>query len=79
MSQDDDFDHDEFLRRLGKRVAKARRSQGYSQDRLCLEAFLARGTLSKIEAGLRDARASTLYKIAEVLGVPIGRFFEFRM
>lgn len=72
----DDFGHEEFLVRLGKRIAKVRRSKGYSQDRLSLEASLARGTLSRIEAGQRDPRASTLAKLAEVLEVPVGKFFE---
>lgn len=75
MSQEE-FDRNDFLRRLGKRIAKVRKSKGYSQDRLSLEASIARGTLSKIEAGLRDPRASTIFKIAEILEVSPGRLFE---
>lgn len=78
MSQYDDLGHEKFLKRLGKQIAKVRKSKGYSQDRLSLEAGLARGTLSKIEAGMRDSRASTLYRIAETLDQPIGRLFDFK-
>jgi len=75
MSQIDpkseEFDVKTFLRELGSRIAKVRASRGYSQDRLCLEAGFARGTLSKIESGLVDPKASTLARIAETLDVPL--------
>lgn len=75
MEKSDDFDKPSFRKALGKRIAKVRRSKGYSQDRLCLEAGFSRGTMSKIEAGLSDPKASTLFRIAEVLDVPIGKLF----
>lgn len=78
MYDEDDFDHEDFLAKLGKTIARVRKSKGYSQDRLTVEAGLARGTVSKIESGLRDTRASTLFKIAEVLEVPVSKLFEFR-
>ena len=43
-----------FLKKLGAQVAKTRKSKGYSQDRLYLEAGFSRGTVSKIENGLVD-------------------------
>lgn len=78
MAQDDDFDLPEFRLKLGRQVSRARKSKGYSMDRLALEAGFSRGTMSKIEAGISDARASTLFRAAEILDVPIGRFFEFK-
>ncbi len=75
---DDDFNHNEFLRCLGKHVCRIRTEAGYSQDRLCDEAGLARGTVSKIENGLRDSRASTLVRIAEVLGIRPGKLLNFK-
>jgi len=80
MSKDEvEFDQKEMLKRLGKHVEKLRVSKGYSQDRLQLEAGLARGTVSKVERGLRDSRASTLIKIAQTIGVPPKRIFDFKI
>ena len=77
MQEDDEFNKKEFLSKLGAHISRVRRSKGYSQDRLCLEAGFARGTLSRIEAGLVDPRASTLYRIADVLEIHPRRIFEF--
>ena len=71
-----DFDKSKFLVRLGEHIAKVRAAKGYSQDRLCLEAGFARGTLSKIENGLVDPKASTLARIAEIIGVPSKRLLD---
>jgi transcriptional regulator with XRE-family HTH domain len=77
MQEDEnDFDQEVFLSRLGTHIAKVRASRGYSQDRLCLEAGLARGTLSKIENGLVDPKASTLARTAETLGVPLKKLMD---
>ena len=72
-----DFNKKAFLRNLGSRIAKLRASQGYSQDRLCLEAGFARGTLSKIESGLVDPKASTLARVADVLEIPLKKLTDF--
>lgn len=71
------FNKEDFLIRLGAHIARLRRSKGYSQDRLCLEAGFARGTLSRIEAGLVDPRASTIARIADTLGLQRKKFLEF--
>lgn len=72
MDDPDDFNKEDFLEGLGKHIAKVRRSKGYSQDRTCLEAGLARSTLSKIENGLVEPKISTLALVAIVsdLSVP---------
>lgn len=72
----EDFNTREFLMKFGDRLAKLRLSKGYSQDRVCLEAGLARGTLSKIEAGKVDPKLTTLARIAETLGVPLKKLTE---
>lgn len=61
----------EFLKKLGEHVAKIRKSKGYSQDRLYLEAGFSRGTMSKIENGLVNPQIITLRKIAKTIGVPL--------
>lgn len=78
MDQDDDFDKAAFLEQLGKTITKIRKSKGFSQDRLSLEGGVSRGVLYRIETGQSDPQATTLAKIAEVLDIPIGRFFEFK-
>jgi DNA-binding XRE family transcriptional regulator len=75
--EEDEFNKKTFLAQHGAHIARLRKSQGYSQDRLCLEAGFARGTLSRIEAGLVDPRASTMARIADTLGIQRKRFFEF--
>jgi transcriptional regulator with XRE-family HTH domain len=74
-----DFDHQQVLKRLGAHIAKVRASRGYSQDRLQLESGLARGTVSKIENGLRDPKASTLIKIALTIGVSPRKLLEVKL
>ena len=74
--EDGEFNKRDFLVRLGSRIAKTRASKGYSQDRLCLEAGFARGTLSKIESGLVDPKATTLARIAETIGIPLKKLID---
>ena len=65
-----------FLRKLGVQIEKIRRSKGYSQDRLILEAGFSRGTISKIESGSVDPQIWTLAKIARTIGVPLARLIS---
>lgn len=76
MDNPEDFEKEEFLDRLGKHIAKVRRSKGSSQDRTCLEAGLARGTLSKIENGLVDPKISTLALVAITIGVSLRKLTD---
>ena len=75
--EEEDFNRKDFLAQLGAHIARLRRMRGYSQDRLCLEAGFARGTLSRIEAGLVDPKASTLARIADTLNLQRKKFLEF--
>jgi transcriptional regulator with XRE-family HTH domain len=76
-ARDEDFNKKAFLRDLGSHIAKLRASRGYSQDRLCLEAGFARGTLSKIESGLVDPKASSLARIAATIDVSLKKLTDF--
>ena len=69
----EDFNKARFLKTLGKQIARLRKSRGYSQDRVCLEAGLSRGALSKIEAGKVEPKISTLALISITIGVPLGK------
>lgn len=69
----EDFKKERFLADLGQHIAKVRKSKGYSQDRVCLEAGLSRGALSKIESGRVEPKISTLALIAITIGVPLAK------
>lgn len=75
---DEEFNKAPFLRALGANVARLRKSKGYSQDRLALEAGFSRGTLSKIEKGMVDPQATTLARIAATIGVPLPKIMEIK-
>lgn len=67
----------QFLKQLGSHIARVRKSKGYSQDRLYLEAGFSRGTVSKIENGLVNPQIITLMKIAKTIGIPISVLLDF--
>ncbi len=69
----EDFKKERILKDLGLHIAKVRKSKGYSQDRVCLEARLSRGALSKIESGRVEPKISTLALIAITIGVPLAK------
>jgi transcriptional regulator with XRE-family HTH domain len=69
----EDFDYENFRKRLGANIAKIRKSKGYSQDRVCLEAGLSRGALSKIESGKVEPKLSTLALIAVTIDVTLSK------
>ncbi len=70
-------DEADYLKRLGKHIAKIRKSKGYTQDQLYLAAGFSQGTVSKIENGLVDPQILTLLKMAETMGVPLKRLLDF--
>lgn len=69
----EDFKKERFLKDLGQHIAKVRKSKGYSQDKVCLEAGLSRGALSKIESGRVEPKISTLALIAITIDVPLSK------
>lgn len=79
MENPEDFNNGKFLKRLGSHISKVRKSKGYSQDRTCLEAGLARGTLSKIENGLVEPKISTLALVAITIGVPLKKLVDVEL
>ena len=58
-----------FIRVDGARLRRLRRERALSQQDVERITGLAQATLSDLEQGKRGARASTLRKLAEVLGV----------
>ena len=54
---------------IGQRITKARRYLGMNQKELCEKTNINEATLSRYENGIREPKAATLSKIAEVLDV----------
>ena len=58
-----------FIEVDGAKLRKLRREQALSQQDIERETGISQATLSDLEQGKRGARASTLRKLAEALGV----------
>ncbi len=58
-----------FIEIDGARLRKLRRERALSQQDVERMTGVAQATLSDLEQGKRGARASTLRKLAEILGV----------
>ena len=59
------------LHALGVEIARLRRDQGMSIDRLAEAAGVHRKTIIEVEAGRVAAKISTLHGIAHALGTPL--------
>jgi HTH-type transcriptional regulator, competence development regulator len=58
-----------FIEVDGAKLRKLRREQALSQQNIECQTRISQATLSDLEQGKRGARASTLRKLAEALGV----------
>jgi transcriptional regulator with XRE-family HTH domain len=67
-------DQAKFFDRLGERVRKLRKSQGFSQEDMISFGFSARHW-QQIEAG-RPITVTTLLRICEVFRVPVARLLQ---
>jgi transcriptional regulator with XRE-family HTH domain len=61
---------------VGQQLRKLREDRELSMRALARESGLSANALSMIERGLSSPSVSTLYKLAEALGVPITAFFR---
>jgi transcriptional regulator with XRE-family HTH domain len=68
-------DHD-LLREIGRRVARARRDRGWTQERLAEAIGIEAVTMSRWETGDRALSISTLADVARVLGVRLGDLLD---
>jgi len=66
----------EIDRLVGSRVRQRRMQLGMSQEQLAEHLGLTVPQVQKYETGVNRIGASRLHKIAGLLGVPIGTFFE---
>lgn len=67
---------DEFLIKMGKSIAKARKEKGFSQNALCDIINMDKPNLSAIENGRQNASSLTLKRIADAMRVEVKLFFE---
>jgi len=67
----------EFLKRLGKSIATARKSAGLSQSELGAKVNMETSNLSAIENGRQNASSLTLKRLADAMDVEVLEFFEF--
>ena len=56
---------------IGRRIANARQSHGYSLKQFCLMIGLGRVTLSRIESGIGNPTIATLQRIADCLDIKL--------
>jgi len=66
----------EFLIKLGKRVAEVRKGKGFSQLDLGAIIDMEKSNLSAIENGRQNPSSLTLKRIADALNVKVGNFYE---
>jgi transcriptional regulator with XRE-family HTH domain len=59
------------LEEIGRLVREARTRHGWNQDAFAHHAGFHRAYIGMIENGKKDLRISTLYRLAEALGVPV--------
>ncbi|WP_435643906.1 helix-turn-helix domain-containing protein [Streptomyces sp. H49] len=75
-------DDDEWLARerraIGDRIRVERIRQNRTQESVYLAARISRSAYQEIEAGIADARITTLLKIAQVLGVHVSDLLRDR-
>jgi transcriptional regulator with XRE-family HTH domain len=61
---------------VGQRIRMQRRTVGMSQEALASALNLTFQQVQKYERGTNRVSASKLYRAAQILGVPVGFFFE---
>lgn len=70
------LEHKELLEALGSNIRMIRASKGYSQEAFAHHVQLDRGYVGSVERGERNLSAVNLVKIANALGVPVGKLFK---
>ncbi|PCE62690.1 DNA-binding protein [Sediminicola luteus] len=65
-----------FLKKIGRNIAKERRSKGLSQLDLCSIIKMEKSNLSAIENGRQNVTSLTLLRIANAIGVEVKMFFD---
>lgn len=70
-----DPDTQSVLRRIGRRVAELRRSEGMTQEQMATALGHSLKYQQRIEAGRHNLSVGSLTKLAGMLGVDVGALF----
>ena len=73
----DNMHHKMFIQ-IGLNILYYRKEQGITQQALAEMASFSRNHIQKIETAKATPSIEALLDIAEALGIPIGKLFEFR-
>ena len=65
-------------KQVGKRIQQLRDEQNLSQQDLAAKCNYEKSYMSRLEAGVTDARLSTYNKVAIGLGVELIELFKFK-
>jgi len=64
--------------KLGLNIAYYRKLRGYTQEQLAEKLGIDRTHVGRIETANVGASLDVLFALAEILEVPVNKFFEFR-
>ncbi len=68
----------EKYKKLGLNIAYYRRARGYTQEQLAELLKLDRTTISKIELAVSGTSLDVIFRLSDLLKVPVHKLFEFR-
>jgi transcriptional regulator with XRE-family HTH domain len=66
-----------FQEGLGQRIAVLRKERGLSQVKFAYLMEMEKQNINRLEKGKTNPTAFTLYKIAEVMEIPVSKLFDF--
>ncbi|WP_422349163.1 helix-turn-helix domain-containing protein [Flagellimonas sp.] len=69
-------DEKKFLKTLGERIRKIRKSQNLTQQDLGFQAQVHDNLVGRVERGEMGTNVLNLYKLAKVLNVDLNEFLE---
>lgn len=65
-----------FFKEIGKRIAKARKDRGYTQERLAAESKMKAAHIGFIEQGRRRPTLATIYRLSKGLEIKVEDLFR---
>ena len=68
---------EKFLMKFGLRLKKLRKSKNISQSQLAYDCDMEISQISRIERGLLNTSISNAHLIAQALGIPTKKLFDF--
>lgn len=63
---------------IGLNILHYRKEQGLTQDNLAEKCGISRNYMQRIETAASSCSLNTLIDIAQALGIPLKKLFEFR-